>query len=352
GTPVAHVLARVQNADTEPRGEILQLYVDPDHWGRSYGRTLLAVGTRALHRSGCDTAELWVLDGNNRAIDLYERAGWQLDGRREVHVVFGIDAPEIAMSTTLTGPDVVRDNRAFWDDQAAWYATKADAAWSRTPRWGIFGIDDADVSIFPDVADLDVVELGCGTGYVSGWALATGARSAVGIDNSPKQLATAQAMAAKHERSLPFVHGDAHRLPFADRSFDVAINEYGAAIWCDPHIWIPEAARVLRPGGLLWFLGNSVQLMLCMAEFWDEPAGTALRRPLRGLGHMTWLDTADSEFHVSHGEMISILTRSGFAVEALHELYAPEGATSDYGFVGAEWGSQWPVEEVWVARRR
>jgi hypothetical protein len=33
-------------------------------------------------------------------------------------------------------------------------------------------------------------------------------------------------------------------------------GEYGAAIWCDPYRWIPEAARLLRPGGELLFLGN------------------------------------------------------------------------------------------------
>jgi hypothetical protein len=30
---------------------------------------------------------------------------------------------------------------------------------------------------------------------------------------------------------------------------DLAVSEYGASIWCDPHRWIPEAHRLLRPGG-------------------------------------------------------------------------------------------------------
>ena len=34
---------------------------------------------------------------------------------------------------------------------------------------------------------------------------------------------------------------------------DVAISEYGAAIWCDPFAWIPEAHRLLRAGGVLPF---------------------------------------------------------------------------------------------------
>jgi len=34
------------------------------------------------------------------------------------------------------------------------------------------------------------------------------------------------------------------------------ISEYGASIWCDPYRWIPEASRLLRPGGDLVFLVN------------------------------------------------------------------------------------------------
>ncbi len=35
------------------------------------------------------------------------------------------------------------------------------------------------------------------------------------------------------------------------------VSEYGASIGCDPYTWIPEAARLLRPGGQLIFLVNS-----------------------------------------------------------------------------------------------
>ncbi len=47
---------------------------------------------------------------------------------------------------------------------------------------------------------------------------------------------------------------DAERVPLADARFDLAISEYGACLWADPHHWVPEAARLLRPGGDLIFL--------------------------------------------------------------------------------------------------
>ena len=57
---------------------------------------------------------------------------------------------------------------------------------------------------------------------------------------------------------FPLVHADAEQVPYPDGSFDLALSEYGASSWCDPHGWVPEAARLLRPGGWLVFLTASV----------------------------------------------------------------------------------------------
>jgi hypothetical protein len=50
--------------------------------------------------------------------------------------------------------------------------------------------------------------------------------------------------------------------------------------------------------------------------------------------------------------MIRLLRECGFEVEALHELRAPEAATTRYEWVTLEWARQWPCEEIWVARKR
>ena len=88
--------------------------------------------------------------------------------------------------------------------------------------------------MFPDnLAGKDVIELGCGTAYVSSWLARRGAR-VVGIDNSEQQLATARRLQREHGFDFPLVHGNAEAVPYPDTSFDFAISEYGACLWAGP----------------------------------------------------------------------------------------------------------------------
>jgi ubiquinone/menaquinone biosynthesis C-methylase UbiE len=49
------------------------------------------------------------------------------------------------------------------------------------------------------------------------------------------------------------VQASAEATPFADASFDIVFCDFGAMTFADPFRAIPEAARVLRPGGLFAF---------------------------------------------------------------------------------------------------
>lgn len=351
---VGYVCVGPSRDDDATIGEVLAIYVDPDHKGNGIGSSLLTTGHRILRHAGFERAMLWVLADNDPTIAFYRSHGWELDGANKTEEVSGGSIDEVRMSVDLgSEPDHVAANRAEWDGQAPSYVGPGERAWTATePYWGIFSIPDAEVRAFPDVAGRDVVELGCGTGYVSAWCARAGARSVIGLDNSPEQLATASRLQGEHDLAFPLIWGDAEHLPLRDASVDVAISEYGAAIWCDPHRWIAEAGRVLRPGGTLTFLGNSLLSILAANDFEDETATNELQRPQRGLHHVRWPDTDSSEFHVSHGEMIRILRHNDFEILDLVELYAPEGATTSYTFVSPEWSTAWPCEEIWIARKR
>jgi len=254
-------------------------------------------------------------------------------------------------------PAHVAANREAWDGFAADFVAHGEESWATNEvTWGIYSVPESKWHLLPEeLADKDAIELGCGTAYVSGWLAKRGAKP-VGIDNSPKQLETAKRLQQEHGIDFPLLLGNAEDVPYPDASFDYAISEYGAAIWCDPYKWIPEAARLLRPGGELMFLGNSVQMMVCTpyeAEGVEEetPVSTTLQRPLFGLHQLKWNDKS-TEFHISHGEMIRLLRNSGFEVLDLIELQPSPDDTTSYSWMSMEWARQWPCEEVWKARKR
>ncbi len=252
-------------------------------------------------------------------------------------------------------PEHVRANREAWDRYADEYVEPGRKSWSTTEiTWGIWGIPETEVQLLPDdVAGEEVVELGCGTGYVSAWLARRGARP-VGIDNSPAQLETARAFQAEFGLEFPLHLGNAETTPFEDASFDGAVSEYGAALWADPYAWIPEAARILKPGGWLMFLTNAPLVILTSPELEaDGPAGTTLLRPYFGMHKTIWPDDTSVEFHLPHGEWIRLLRASGFEIERLVELQPASDATTTYTQIASiEWARQWPSEEAWFVRKR
>ena len=250
-------------------------------------------------------------------------------------------------------PEHVQRNRTAWDEWAPDYVSNGEVSWRLGPgdeKWGVWDIPERDIHLLPDdLAGLDTIELGCGTAYLSAWLARRGAQP-VGVDNSEQQLATACRLQAEHGLKFPLIHGNAESVAYPDASFDVAISEYGASIWADPFAWIPEAARLLRPGGRLIFLVNATTLMLCMPDE-ERPATSEMLRPLRGLHRLEWSSDDSVNFALSHGEWIRLLRENGFAIERLAELWPAEDAETTVPYVTLEWARQWPTEEVWVARR-
>ena len=251
--------------------------------------------------------------------------------------------------------DHVPRNVAAWAARQEGETALARRNWAASePSWGIFGVPEREAGILPTALEgRDVVELGCGTGYVSAWLAKRGARP-VGIDNSPAQLETARGFQKEFAIEFPLHLGNAETTPFESESFDGAISEYGAALWADPYAWIPEAARLLKPGGWLMFLTNAPLVILTSPDLEaDGPAGTTLLRPYFGMHRTTWPDDTSVEFHLPHGELIRLLRDSGFEIERLVELRPGPGATTTYTHIASlEWARQWPSEEAWLARKR
>lgn len=250
--------------------------------------------------------------------------------------------------------DSIAANVADWTQANAEHTdASAEKAWAHPGvLWGVFAIPEEQVGALPEsVEGLDVVELGCGTAYFGSWLQRRGAR-VTGVDPTPAQLRTARRMMAKTGNRFPLVEAPGEAVPLPDESFDLAVSEYGASLWADPYKWVPEAARLLRPGGLLVFLVNSSLVYLCAPEG-DGVVGQELVRDQFGMYRIQWDGAVGIEYHLAHGDWIALLRANGFEVEALHELRPQPGAVDPayYDFVTVEWAEKWPAEEIWVARK-
>jgi SAM-dependent methyltransferase len=239
--------------------------------------------------------------------------------------------------------DWTRTNRSYEDARAA-------ELWAQDEiTWGVFGVSESQVGALGDVSGLDVLDLGCGIAYFSAWLARRGAR-VVGVDPTPAQLATARRLQAETGLEFPLVEASGESVPLRDASFDLVLSESGASTYAAPEQWLAEAARLLRPGGRLVFLVSSPLSMLCADE-----AGVVGDRPLRaqfGMYRFDWAGEDSFEYALAHGEWIRLLLASGFDVEALHELRAPDGAVDYFDLVAAGWARQWPAEDLWVGRKR
>ena len=261
------------------------------------------------------------------------------------------DGADLEAAEVVRTGDHIERNRAEWTGWAEEFVESAERNWAQAEiTWGLWDAPESELQILPDVDGKDVVELGCGTAYIAAWLARRGAR-VVGVDPTPAQLETAARMQEQHGLLFPLIEAAAEDVPLPDASFDLAVSEYGASIWADPYRWVPEAARLLRPGGRLMFLVNGLLLTLCSPDA-EEPASDRLVRPYFGIHRLEWSDDESVNFYLGYGDWIRLLRSSGFDVEDLVELRPAEDATTDFPYVTLEWARQWPSEEVWKARKR
>jgi SAM-dependent methyltransferase len=248
-------------------------------------------------------------------------------------------------------PDYAVRNRAGWARSNAEYTdSRAPADWDQEEiTWGMTRTREAELSVLPDVAGKNVVELGCGTAYFAAWLKRRGARRVVGVDITPAQLETARRMEAEFGLGVELVEANAEETGLPAASFDLVVSEFGASIWCDPNRWVPEAARLLRAGGELVFLRNATLAILCATV--EGKTSETLQRPQRGLHRIDWNDGM-TEFQMGHGDWVRLLRANGFEILDLLELYAHERTPEHtYYSWSREWAEKWPWEEIWRARK-
>jgi SAM-dependent methyltransferase len=174
---------------------------------------------------------------------------------------------------------------------------------------------------------------------------------AVGVDFAHAQVENARGFQQEFSVAFRLDTANAEDVPYDDASFDLAVSEYGASVWCDPARWLPEAARLLRPGGRLVFIVTAPLAMVCTPVSGGS-AGERLERPYFGMRRFEFAGDDAVEFHLGHGAWFRALAESGFVVDDLIEVRPEPHTPPRFMFASNEWAREWPSEDIWIARRR
>lgn len=250
----------------------------------------------------------------------------------------------------MTLSEHARQNRAYWDRISDDYQGRHAGFIGRPePRWGVWQLPEDELRVLGDVAGKDVLEFGCGAAQWSILLARRGARP-VGLDNSEKQLEHARRLMAAAGVDFPLVHGSAEEVPLPDAGFDIVFCDYGAMTFTDPRRSVPEAARLLRPGGLFAFSHVSPLLDICWRPEEDH-ARQSLENDYFSLDRI--LDNEGAiTFQLPYGEWIRLFRRRGLVVEDLIEPRPPEEYASTYRSAeGHAWARRWPSEVIWKVRK-
>lgn len=274
----------------------------------------------------------------------------------------------------IDGGTHVRTNRARWNEISDEYQRLNGPqirrqAFTGDISWGLWEVPESSLRVLGEVHGRDVLEMGCGGGQWSTALVRRGAR-AIGLDLSERQLLHSRRLAADTGLAFPLVQASAETVPFADNSFDIVFADHGAFSFADPLRAIPEAARVLRPGGLLAFSHVSPIYEITVRPGRDTP-GTRLIRDYFGLRLVPEADGLVS-VNLPYGAWIALFRNSGLVIEDLLEPRPQPFPAADQpdadqpddrrpGSTGPtaeaaersdeEWARCWPSECIWRLRK-
>ena len=247
-------------------------------------------------------------------------------------------------------PEYVRKNRDMWNASSDEYDRihASVLTGEHTMAWGNWRIPEAQLHVLGEVAQKDILEFGCGAAR---WSIALSQRGArpVGLDISSQQLQHAQRLMHEAGVSFPLIEASAEQVPLPDASFDIVFCDWGAMTFCDPYRTVPEAARLLRAGGLFAFMTATPISALCY-DMQTDQWGLTLLHDYFTLHRLEWDNEVD--FQLPYGEWIRLFRRNGFIVEDLIETPPAPDATSTYlTDEQMAWARRFPLENLWKLRK-
>lgn len=244
----------------------------------------------------------------------------------------------------------LRKNLADWEANSAAYERRCAAVLGgrRAAAWGLWRVPESRLQVLGEVRGLDILELGCGAAR---WSIAIGRGGGrpVGLDLSPTQLRYATRLVRRAASDVRLVRANAERLPFSAGAFDIVFCDWGAMTFSDPYRTVPEASRVLRPGGRLAFATASPLRVLAQHRRTSRITPRLLYDYF-GVYRVEY--PSEVNFTLPYGEWTRLFRENGFSVERLLETQPSPSAKSRYlNRSESAWARRWPLENIWCVRK-
>jgi ubiquinone/menaquinone biosynthesis C-methylase UbiE len=250
---------------------------------------------------------------------------------------------------TVDPAEAIAGNRRAWDAGAAEYQRQHSSFLTeKALAWGIWRVPESTLNLLGDVTGKLMLEYGCGAAQYS-IALAQAGARPVGLDISEQQLRHAERNFESSGTTVPIVQASAHLTPFRDETFDVVFADYGATTFVDPYLTVPEAARLLKPGGIFVFAATSPLYMMCL-DLEKDVITETLQRPYFGM-RVIEDESEFRDYQIPHGEWITLFRKNRLVIEELVETQPDASVTTTYEGRPPEWTRRWPAENIWKVRK-
>jgi SAM-dependent methyltransferase len=201
------------------------------------------------------------------------------------------------------------------------------AGYSQLPR-SIGGLDAANEwpslrAMLPDMAGLDVVDLGCGFGWFCRWARQAGAASVLGIDLSARMLE--RATAETTDQAVIYRQEDLAALDLPQAAFDLAYSSLALHYIEDAARLFATIHQALRPGGAFVFSTEHPIYMAPTRPGWSVDSTGRTVWPVdsylvEGPRSTDWLAPGVIKYHRTIGTTVTSLLQAGFTLTGLEEF--------------------------------
>nr|WP_280865602.1 class I SAM-dependent methyltransferase [Falsiroseomonas frigidaquae] len=181
--------------------------------------------------------------------------------------------------------------------------------------------------MIPEMANLRVLDLGCGYGWFARWAIGQGAQSVLGIDISERMLARARELTSGED--IEYRQGDLDALDLPVAGFDLVFSSLAFHYVEDLPGMLRQVHAAMAPGGMLVFSQEHPLRTAPSRQGWETLADGRRIWPLDrylldGPRNTEWLEASVVKQHRCMATLLNALIGAGFTLAGLQEWGASD----------------------------